>query len=400
MTKILPYGHQTVGAADIAAVSAVLQSDFLTCGPVVDEFERRFSERVDAKYAVAVNSATAALHLAMRVAKIGPGDRVISSPNTFLASANCAAYVGAIPDFSDIDSVSYNLDAGLLKRNWQPDIKAVVATDYAGHPCDFPAIADIARKQSAVVIEDASHAVGGAFDHEGKLWKIGGHPWADMTVFSFHPVKTMTTGEGGMLVTNNSEWASRARDLRSHGMTRDRSRFKGLGSNGSSQLLEQGPWYYEMQDLGYNYRITDIQCALGISQLGQLDRFISRRREIVGRYNEAFAGLGWLTCPRLRNQVDRDHISWHLYTTQIDFPKLGKTRTEVMTVLRQQGIGSQVLYMPVYLQPWYRNTYGYEQGKCPVAESYYTSALSLPLFPAMSDNDIERVISAVHDLKI
>jgi len=191
MTKILPYGHQTVDAADIAAVSAVLQSDFLTCGPVVDEFERRFSERVDAKYAVAVNSATAALHLAMRVAKIGPGDRVISSPNTFLASANCAAYVGAIPDFSDIDSVSYNLDAGSLKRNWQPDIKAVVATDYAGQSCDFPTIAEIARKRSAVVIEDASHAVGGAFDHEGKLWKIGGHPWADMTVFSFHPVKTM-----------------------------------------------------------------------------------------------------------------------------------------------------------------------------------------------------------------
>jgi perosamine synthetase len=400
MTKILPYGHQTVDAADIAAVSEILQSDFLTCGPVVEEFERRFCERVGAKYAVAVSSATAALHLCMRVAGIGPGDRVISSPNTFLASANCAAYVGAIPDFSDIDSVSYNLDAGLLKRNWQPDIKAVVATDYAGQSCDFPAIAEIARKRSAVVIEDASHAVGGAFDHEGKLWKIGGHPWADMTVFSFHAVKTMTTGEGGMLVTDNSEWASRARDLRSHGMTRDRSRFKGLGSNESSQLLEQGPWYYEMQDLGYNYRITDIQCALGISQLGQLDRFISRRREIVGRYNKAFAGLGWLTCPGLRNQVDRDHISWHLYTMQIDFSKLGKTRTEVMSELRQQGIGTQVLYIPVHLQPWYRNMYGYEQDKCPVAESYYTRALSLPLFPAMSDNDIQKVISAVRDLKI
>ena len=405
MTKILPYGHQTVDAADIAAVSAVLRSDFLTCGPVVDEFERRFSERVDAKYAVAVNSATAALHLAMRVAKIGPGDRVISSPNTFLASANCAAYVGAIPDFSDIDSVSYNLDAGSLKRNWQPDIKAVVATDYAGQSCDFPVIAEIARTRSAVVIEDASHAVGGAFDHEGKLSKIGGHPWADMTVFSFHPVKTMTTGEGRMLVTNNPEWALRARELRSHGMTRDRSRFTGLISDSqpstlNAQLSEKGPWYYEMQDLGYNYRITDIQCALGISQLGQLDRFISRRREIVGRYNEAFAGLGWLTCPGLRNQVDRDHISWHLYTMQIDFSKLGKTRTEVMSELRQQGIGTQVLYIPVYLQPWYRNMYGYEQGKCPVAESYYTRALSLPLFPAMSDNDIERVINAVRDLKI
>jgi perosamine synthetase len=400
MTRILPYGHQAVDAADIAAVSAVLQSDFLTCGPAVDEFERRFSERVDAKYAVAVNSATAALHLAMRVAKIGPRDRVISSPNTFLASANCAAHVGAIPDFSDIDSVSYNLDAGLLKRNWQPDIKAVVATDYAGQSCDFPAIAEVARKRSAVVIEDASHAVGGAFDHEGKLWKIGGHPWADMTVFSFHPVKTMTTGEGGMLVTDNAEWASRARDLRSHGMTRDRSRFKGLGSNESSQLLEQGPWYYEMQDLGYNYRITDIQCALGISQLNRLDQFIQRRRVIVSRYNDAFSDLAWLTCPSMRNPENRDHVSWHLYTVQIDFAALEKSRSEVMNELRQKGIGTQVLYIPVHLQPWYRNMYGYEQGKCPVAESYYTRALSLPLFPAMSDNDIQKVIGAVRDLKI
>lgn len=400
MTKILPYGHQTVDAADIAAVSAVLQSDFLTCGPVVDEFERRFSERVDAKYAVAVNSATAALHLAMRVAKIGPGDRVISSPNTFLASANCAAYVGAIPDFSDIDSVSYNLDAGLLKRNWQPDIKAVVATDYAGQSCDLPAIAEIARKRSAVVIEDASHAVGGAFDHEGKLWKIGGHPWADMTVFSFHPVKTMTTGEGGMLVTDNPEWALRARELRSHGMTRERSRFQGLGANGDSQLLERGPWYYEMQDLGYNYRITDIQCSLGISQMNRLNQFIERRREIVARYNEAFAQLDWLTGPALRSPADRNHVSWHLYTTQIDFPALGKTRTEVMSELRQQGIGTQVLYIPIHLQPWYRSSYGYAAGKCPVAESYYRRALSLPLFPAMSDNDIQKVISAVRDLKI
>jgi len=400
MNRSLPYGHHSISAADVEEVSDVLRSDFLTCGPVVEEFERRFCERVGAKYAVAVSSATAALHLAMRVAGIGPGDRVISSPNTFLASANCAAFVGATPDFVDIDAVSYNLDAKALERTWQRDTKAVVATDYAGQSCDMPAIAEIARQHGAIVVEDASHAVGGAFSHADKLWKIGGHPWADMTVFSFHPVKTMTTGEGGMLVTDNSEWASRARDLRSHGMTRDRSRFKGLGSNERSQLLEQGPWYYEMQDLGYNYRITDIQCALGISQLGQLDRFISRRREIVGRYNEAFAGLGWLTCPGLRNQVDRDHISWHLYTMQIDFPKLGKTRTEVMTVLHQQGIGTQVLYIPVHLQPWYRNMYGYEQGKCPVAESYYTRALSLPLFPAMSDNDIQKVISAVHDLKI
>ena len=400
MNRSLPYGHQSISAADVEAVSDVLRSDFLTCGPVVEEFERRFCERVGAKYAVAVSSATAALHVAMRVAGIGPGDRVISSPNTFLASANCAAFVGATPDFVDIDAVSYNLDPRALERSWQRDTRAVIATDYAGQSCDTPAIAEIARQRDAIVVEDASHAVGGAFSHGDKLWKIGGHPWADMTVFSFHPVKTMTTGEGGMLVTNNPEWALRARELRSHGMTRDRSRFQGLAANGDSQLLERGPWYYEMQDLGYNYRITDIQCSLGISQLNRLNQFIERRREIVARYNEAFAGLGWLTCPGLYNQADRDHISWHLYTVQIDFSKLGKTRTEVMTVLHQQGISTQVLYIPVHLQPWYRNMYGYEQGKCPVAESYYTRALSLPLFPAMSDNDIAKVISAVRDLKI
>jgi perosamine synthetase len=405
MNRSLPYGHQSISAADVEAVSDVLRSDFLTCGPVVEEFERRFCERVGAKYAVAVSSATAALHLAMRVAGIGPGDRVISSPNTFLASANCAAFVGATPDFVDIDAVSYNLDAKALEQTWQRDTKAVIATDYAGQSCDMPAIAEIARQRDTIVVEDASHAVGGAFCHADKLWKIGGNPWADMTVFSFHPVKTLTTGEGGMLVTNNPEWALRARELRSHGMIRDRSRFTGLISDSqpstlNAQLSEKGPWYYEMQDLGYNYRITDIQCSLGISQLNRLDQFIQRRREIVSRYNDAFSDLPWLTCPKMRNPENREYVSWHLYTVQLDFEAIGKTRTEVMSELRQQGIGTQVLYIPVYLQPWYRNTYGYEQGKCPVAESYYIRALSLPLFPAMSGNDIQTVISAVRDLKI
>jgi perosamine synthetase len=406
--EFLSYGRQHIDNDDLAAVCEALRSDFLTCGPKVEEFEHRFAGMTGAKHAVAVNSATSALHLAMRVAHIGPGDRVFASPNTFLASANCAAFVGATPDFCDIDPVSYNLDPRALERGWQQDTKAVVATDYAGQSCDMPAIAEIARQYHAIVVEDASHAVGGAFSHGGKLWKIGGHPWADMTVFSFHPVKTMTTGEGGMLVTDNAKWAMRARELRSHGMVREQSRFRGLvpSTNNSQlstishQLLEQGPWYYEMQELGYNYRITDIQCALGVSQLNQLDQFIERRREIVSKYNEAFAGLPWITCPGLRNPADRERISWHLYTVQIDFAVLGKGRTEVMTKLRQNGIGSQVLYIPVYLQPWYRDTYGYARGKCPVAEFYYSRALSLPLFPAMSDNDVDRVIEAVVSLLV
>jgi perosamine synthetase len=402
---MLPYGHQTIDEDDITAVVAALRSDFLTCGPEVEAFEREFAQFVGAKHAVAVCNATAALHLAMLVAKIGPGDRVVTSPNTFLASANCAAYVGAIPDFCDIDPVSYNLDPVKLEAGWKPDTKAVVAVDYAGQPCDMPAIARIARAKGAAVIEDACHGTGGGFQHEGRNWKLGGHPWADITTFSFHPVKTMTTGEGGMFVTDNEEYASKARLLRNHGMERDPSRFTGLISNSqlstlNSQLSERGPWFYEMQLLGYNYRITDLQCALGRSQLKKLPAFIRHRQEIVARYNEALVNIPWLKPPQLRPPASdlRPLTSWHLYTVQIDFPSLGRTRSDVMTALRQQGIGSQVLYIPVYLQPWYRQTYGYAPGKCPNAESFYAQALSLPLYPALSDKDVQRVIQTVRSL--
>jgi perosamine synthetase len=395
---LIPYGRQTICEEDIQAVCDVLRSDFLTCGPKVEEFERAFAARVGAGHAVAVNSGTSALHLAMRVAGIGSGHRVITSPNTFLASANCAAFVGATPDFADIDPISYNLDPVALEAAWRPDTKAVVAVDYAGRPCDMPAIARIARERGALVIEDACHAVGGAFTHEGRAWKTGGHPWADLTVFSFHPVKTITTGEGGMLVTDNEAWAERARHLRSHGIVRNADQF--LTSDLCPLTSEHGPWYYEMQDLGYNYRITDLQCALGLSQLKRLDDFIARRQEIVARYDQAFADIPWLKPPQLRTPKSelRNLISWHLYTVQIDFTKLGKTRTQVMAELRGHGVGTQVLYIPVHLQPWYRRTFGYGPGKCPVAEQYYQRALSLPLYPAMTDQDIERVVAAVRTL--
>lgn len=403
MTTFLPYGRQSISEGDIAAVCDTLRSDFLTCGPKVEEFEQRFAAVVGAKHAVAVNSATSALHLAMLAAGIGKGDRVFTSPNTFLASANCAAFVGATPDFADIDPVSYNLDPQALEKTWLPDTKAVVAVDYAGQPCDMPAIAGVARKHGAIVIEDACHAVGGAFSDDGRTWKIGGHPWADMTVFSFHPVKTMTTGEGGMLVTDNEAWAAKARCLRSHGIVRDPSQFVGLDSNSAlriphSALEERGPWYYEMQDLGFNYRITDLQCALGLAQLGRLEEFVARRREIVACYNESLNDLSWLRTPGLTHPQNRDLISWHLYTVQIDFAALGRTRSEVMTRLKQRGIGTQVLYIPVYLQPWYRRTYSYGRGKCPVAEKYYAGALSLPLFPAMSNEQAQAVVHALLDL--
>ncbi|MBI2517585.1 MAG: UDP-4-amino-4,6-dideoxy-N-acetyl-beta-L-altrosamine transaminase [Opitutae bacterium] len=396
---MLSYGRQSISEDDIAAISAVLRSDFLTQGPLIAEFERCFAERVGARHAVAVNSATAALHLAMRVAEISVGDRVVTSPITFLASANAVAYVGAIPDFCDIDPVTFTLDPRELERSWRDDTRAVVAVDYAGQSADLPEIARIARARGAVVIEDACHGVGGSFHvatRPDRAWSLGANPWADIGVFSFHPVKTMTTGEGGMLVTDRQDWADLARTLRSHGITRDHARFETPTSD--SLLGEQGPWFYEMQELGFNYRLTDLQCALGLSQLKRLDSFIARRRDIVAAYNTAFSDLDWLRPPGLRAAVDATTTSWHLYTVQLDFTALGRTRTHVMDELREAGIGTQVLYIPVHLQPWYRRTYGYGPGKCPVAEAFYACALSLPLYPAMTDADVARVIAVVRAL--
>lgn len=411
---MLPYGRQSISESDVASVVRALQSDFLTGGPEVDLFEREFAAMVGAQHAVAVCNATAALHLAMKVLGIGAGDRVVTSPNTFLASANAAAYVGATPDFSDIDAVFHNLDPAVLEADWKPDTKAVVVVDYAGVPCDMPEIARIARSRGAFVIEDACHGVGGGFRAGGKFWKLGGHPWADITTFSFHPVKTMTTGEGGIMLTDNDEWAAKARLLRSHGVTRNPADFAGLvdeatnASVVSSQLSEFGPWYYEMQDLGYNYRITDIQCALGRTQLERLPAFISRRQEIAVQYNEVLAHLDWLRIPLLatRHQplatdsgfgFQLSDLSLHLYTVLIDFARLGKTRTEVMHELRENGVGSQVLYIPVYLQPWYRRTFAYTLGKCPNAEAFYARALTLPLYPAMKNADVKLVCDSLKD---
>lgn len=394
MSSLLPYGRQSLDETDIRTVIDVLHSDYLTCGPKVVEFEQAFAKVVGTRHAVAMNSATSALHVAMLVADIGPGHRVITSPNTFLASANCAAFVGATPDFADIDPVSYNLDPSALEAGWRPDTRAVVAVDYAGQAANLPEISRIARNRGALVIEDACHGVGGAFRHAGRVWRQGGNPWADMAVFSFHPVKTITAGEGGMLVTDNDEYAQRARLFRSHGMEREPSRFTRFGRP-DDPLAESGPWAYEMQELGFNYRLTDIQCALGLSQLRRLSEFMSRRREIVAHYNAAFAGLPWLVTPGLREPACADLASWHLYTVQLDFAKLGRSRTEIMAELRAQGVGTQVLYIPVHLQPWYRRSYGYAPGKCPVAEAYYQRALSLPLYPLLTASDVERVTTAL-----
>jgi UDP-4-amino-4,6-dideoxy-N-acetyl-beta-L-altrosamine transaminase len=426
---MIPYGTQSISEDDIAAVVRSLRSDFLTCGPEVEAFEKEFAAFVGAKHAVAVCNATAALHLAMRVLGIAPGDRVVTSPITFVASANAAAYVGAIPDFCDIAPSNTNLDPAALEAGWTSDTKAVVVVDYAGQPCNMPEIARIARSHGAYVIEDACHGTGGGFQANGRKWKLGGHPWADITTFSFHPVKTLTTGEGGVLLTENDEWAAKARLLRTHGITRNPSEFTGLIDHPLSSNLDQqsafshplsfserGPWYYEMHELGYNYRITDLQCALGRSQLKRLPKFIARRQEIASRYNQALSTLDWIKTPALgcaplyvtRHEshatdlgfaFDLSDLSLHLYTLKIDFQRLGKTRAEVMQELKEQGVGTQVLYIPVYLQPWYRRTYGYAPGKCPYAEEFYARALSLPLYPAMSDVDVEKVIQSFLKMK-
>jgi dTDP-4-amino-4,6-dideoxygalactose transaminase len=314
---------------------------------------------------------------------------VVTSPNTFLASANCAAYVGATPDFADVDPVTGTLDPAALERNWQDDTRAVVAVDFAGQTADLPEITRVAHARGAIVIEDACHAVGGKFHADGRCWNVGGNPWADMAVFSFHPVKTLTTGEGGMLVTDRADWAELARRLRSHGIERDAAHF---------ESFDPGPWVYEMQELGYNYRLTDIQCALGLSQLDRLDAALVRRREIVAAYNTAFAGVDWLATPGLRVAADAQTTSWHLYAAQIDFVALGRTRAQVMAALREAGVGTQVHYIPVHLQPWYRRTHGYGPGKCPVAEAAYERTLSLPLFPTMTDVDVAHVIKSVKSL--
>lgn len=379
----IPYGRQWITDADIAAVVEVLRSDWLTQGPKVEEFERRLADYVGAKHVIALSNGTAALHLALLAAKIGPGDRVVTSPNTFLASANAALYVGATPDFGDIHPGTLNLDVAKLEAHWQPDTKAVVAVDFAGRPSAGPELKALCERNGAVVVEDAAHSIGSKIQGQ----RVGGHPWADLTTFSFHPVKTITTGEGGAIATQDDALAARCRELRSHGMTKDLARFQGLGDG---LIPESALGYYEMPEPGFNFRLTDLQAALGISQLSRLDEFVKRRAEIVARYDAAFAGQEFLRTP----SPDAD-TAWHLYVARIDFAALGITRVDFMNRLKDLGVLTQVHYIPVHLQPYYRERFGYGPGKCPEAEAFYRECLSLPLYPAMTDADVETVIAAV-----
>ncbi|MEK6796912.1 MAG: UDP-4-amino-4,6-dideoxy-N-acetyl-beta-L-altrosamine transaminase [Spirochaetota bacterium] len=377
MKKILPYSRQWIREKDIRTVVKALRDDFITTGWHIEHFEEKLREYTGAKYAVVVSSASAGLHIAMLAAGIKPGDEGITTPNTFLASANSICYAGAKPVFADIDPETKNISPAQIERRITRKTKVIVPVHYAGHPCDMDAIHAIAKKRKLIIIEDAAHAVGGSY--RGK--KIGALTRSDMCVFSFHAVKNMTAGEGGAVVTNNEEWYHVLRELRSHGLTRDKARME----------KHEGRWWYEQHRLGFNYRITDYQAMLLASQLSDLDSFIRRKRSIVKRYDEAFDGT-----PHVRIPVEKEYAfsPYHLYALEIDFNALGVSREAFMDALSKEGIGSQVLYIPVHTQPYYRKNFGYKQGDYPAAEDHYQRNLAIPLYAKLSDADVQRVIRA------
>lgn len=385
---MIPYGRHYVDDDDIRAVAEVMRGELLTQGPKAAEFEGLIAGYVGARYAVSVANGTAALHLACLAAGIGPGDTVVTSPNTFLASANCALYVGARPAFSDIDPETLNLDPATLTQAFRSrqGIKAVVPVHFAGLPCDMAAIAEVARANGAVVIEDACHALGATYEDGSR---VGNCRYADMAVFSFHPVKVIAAGEGGIITTNDESLYRKLLLTRNHGMSRVESEWvdKQHGFDGG----KVNPWYYEMQSLGYNYRITDMQCALAISQFRKLERFLARRLEIARHYDRVFDGLPAI---RLPQRGRRERSANHIYVTRIDFKRLGIARGEVMRTLRKNGIGCQVHYIPVPRQPYYKAN-GYADGNWPHTESYYREALTIPLYFGMTDADVAAVVEAV-----
>jgi perosamine synthetase len=373
--KLLPYGRQSLDDADVQAVVEVLKSDWLTTGPKVGEFEERFSAWVEAKYAVSFSSGTAALHASAFAAGLGTGDEAITTPMTFCATANCVVYQGAKPVFADVSADTLNLDPGEVAQKLSSRTKAILAVDYAGHPADLDALLAVTRPRGIPLIEDACHALGA--EYRGK--RVGGI--ADMTVFSFHPVKHLTTGEGGMVTTNDAALAEALRRFRNHGISSD-----------ARQRQASGQWYYEMVLLGFNYRLTDIACALGLSQLSKLKANLARRREIAAQYTAAFRGVPGLIPPSVRTEANP---AWHLYPIRVDLAKLTVDRGQIFRALRAENIGVNVHYIPVHLHPYYRSQFGHRDGESPVAEAAYERLISLPMFHGMTDADVGDVVRAV-----
>jgi len=382
---MIPYGRQSVSGSDIEAVVEILRSDWLTQGPAVPRFERAVATRVGVKHAVAVNSATSALHIACLALGLGPGDRLWTSPNTFVATANCALYCGATVDFVDIDPHTYNISVDALAEKLAYAEKAetlpkiVAPVHFAGHSCDMARIRELASRYGFKIVEDASHAIGGRY----RDMPVGNCAYCDIAVFSFHPVKIITSGEGGMALTNDATLAERMHRLRTHGITREVDQLQGP---------REGPWYYEQLDLGFNYRMTDIQAALGLSQLVRIDEFIAARSEIARIYDEALREL-----PLLRPTVQPDTKSaFHLYVVQVDSDRTSISRERLFEQLRVAGIGVNVHYIPVYWQPYYKRL-GFSPQLCPEAERYYTRAISLPMYAALTARDRDYVVGVLRD---
>lgn len=371
----LPYGKQWIDESDIAAVVDVLRSDWLTTGPKVEEFESAFAATTDARYAVSFSSGTAALHGAVAVLCLNPGDEAITTPITFCASANCLLYCGVRPMFADVDPDTLLIDPAEIERHITSRTRALVVVDYAGQPVAVREINKLAEKHGLAVIEDACHSLGAKF--EGRtVGSLG-----TMTAFSFHPVKHVTTAEGGMVTTDDPALAEKLRRFRSHGIGNDHRQREKVGS-----------WFYEMVELGYNYRLSDLQCALGLSQLRKLDQWLVRRRVIAAQYDAAFREL--LAVRPLSVLPGMEH-AYHLYVVQLQLSRLRATRAEVFAALRAEGIGVNVHYIPVHLHPYYREHQGTAAGLCPRAEAAYERILSLPMFPLMSDHDVQDVVEAV-----
>jgi UDP-4-amino-4,6-dideoxy-N-acetyl-beta-L-altrosamine transaminase len=384
--RAIPYGRQSISEDDIKAVVEVLRSDWLTQGPAVGRFERRVAEYCGAKYAVAVNSATSGLHIACLALGLGRGDRLWTSANTFVASANCGLYCGATVDFVDIDPSTGNMSVEHLAQKLAASERAgtlpkiVIPVHFGGQSCPMEEIAALARRYGFHLIEDASHAIGGRY----KETRVGSCAYCDLAVFSFHPVKIITTGEGGMVLANRDDLQRKLMRLRSHGTTRDPAQMEGES---------HGPWYYQQLDLGYNYRMTDIQAALGLSQMGRIDEFVTRRHQLAGRYDQAFRGMAVET---MQQRADA-WSAYHLYVIRLQLEKIGRSHRRVFEDLRERGVQVNLHYIPVHLQPYFRKM-GFKAGDFPNAEAHYSRAITIPLYHGLSEEDQDRVIRYVRDV--
>ncbi|MBZ0109636.1 MAG: UDP-4-amino-4,6-dideoxy-N-acetyl-beta-L-altrosamine transaminase [Candidatus Scalindua rubra] len=398
--KTIPYGRQWIDESDIESVVNILKGDWLTQGCKVNEFEEALAAYCGVRYAVAVNSGTSALHITCLAADVKDGDDVITSPITFVASANCAVYCGAKPVFTDVDPRTYNVTSDKIEKKINTQTKAIIPVHFAGQSCDMESIHKVIKSKEKefnkkiFVIEDACHALGSLYKNK----QVGSCIYSDMTVLSFHPVKHITVGEGGAVLTNDEVLYNKLKRFRSHGITNNPDEFvyKEQAFVNPQSAIENpqsvNPWYYEQVGLGYNYRITDIQCALGISQLKKLRDFSNRRREIVDMYNDAFRNIESIQIPY---EPDDCNSNFHLYVLLIDFDQMGIKRSQFMNDLKKKGILTQVHYIPVNTQPYYQEKFGTGWGDCPNAEEYYQKCLSIPLFPSMTNIDVERVINSI-----